>query len=456
MGKQSTKRSQRVLLIPGPFQGHITPMLELGTTLHSKGFSITVAHTIFNSPNPSNHPDFVFLPLSDNLSGADISSRSLIALMKTINTNCQVPLRESLAQIMENPEPYDQVVCIIYDTIMPFAEAVANHLQLPSIILRTNSVSATIAYESLPRLQAAGYIPLQDYMLQDLVPGLQPLRFKDLPISKFGTLKESLEMIADISHIGTSSAIIWNSVDCLEPSALAQLKQHSQVPLFTIGPLHKMAPASSTSLIREDTNCTAWLDKQAPDSVIYVSLGSLALMDEKELAETAWGLANSGQPFLWVVRPGSVHGSEWIENLPEGFKEAIEQKGHIVKWAPQREVLSHGAVGVFWSHCGWNSTLESICEGVPMICKPYSGDQKVNARYLTEVWKVGLPLEGVLERGEIERAIRRLLVDKEGEEMRQRATDMREKLKLSLKRDGSSNNSLNDLTEFILSLQLPK
>ncbi|CAK9187894.1 unnamed protein product [Ilex paraguariensis] len=304
MGKQSTKRSQRVLLIPGPFQGHITPMLELGTTLHSKGFSITVAHTIFNSPNPSNHPDFVFLPLSDNLSGADISSRSLIALMKTINTNCQVPLRESLAQIMENPEPYDQVVCIIYDTIMPFAEAVANHLQLPSIILRTNSVSATIAYESLPRLQAAGYIPLQDYMLQDLVPGLQPLRFKDLPISKFGTLKESLEMIADISHIGTSSAIIWNSVDCLEPSALAQLKQHSQVPLFTIGPLHKMAPASSTSLIKEDTNCSAWLDKQAPDSVIYLEL----------------------KDFPFNEAPSSIHFRSTFGNLPGIFKEEIKVK----------------------------------------------------------------------------------------------------------------------------------
>lgn len=205
----------------------------------------------------------------------------------------------------------------------------------------------------------------------------------------------------------------------------------------------------STSLVKVDDRCISWLDKQAPNSVMYASLGSAATTDEKELVETAWGLANSDQPFLWVVRPGSVSGSEWIELLPEGFSDKIGDRGCVVRWAPQKEVLAHGAVGGFWSHCGWNSTLESICEGVPMICRPCFIDQRVNARYATYVWKIGLELGNTLERGEIERVIKKILVEKEGEEMRQRANDMKENIKACLFEGGSSYNSLNNLLEFL-------
>ncbi|KAF2294444.1 hypothetical protein GH714_011448 [Hevea brasiliensis] len=198
-------------------------------------------------------------------------------------------------------------------------------------------------------------------------------------------------------------------MECLEESELAQQQQQYQVPFFSIGPLCKFATASSSRIIAEDSYCITWLDRQTPNSVIYVSLGSLASMAEKELAEMAWGLANSEQPFLWVIRPNSVCGSEWIELLPKDFKEAVEERGCIVKWAPQKELLANSAVGGFWSHCGWNSTVESICEGVPMICRPCFGDQKVNARYVSHVWKVGLELENELEREKVARAVRRLM-----------------------------------------------
>lgn len=256
-------------------------------------------------------------------------------------------------------------------------------------------------------------------------------------------------MVALSERIRTPSAIIWNTMEYLEYSALTQLRQHYQVPIFAVGPLSKMVRCPSTSFLKEDTNCISWLDKQAPRSVIYVSLGSLATMDETELAETAWGLANSNQPFLWVVRPGSVCGSEWIESFPEGFTEEIRGRGLVLKWAPQKQVLAHSAVGGFWSHCGWNSTLESISEGIPMICRPVMGDQCVNSRYLCYIWRIGLELEH-LDRKVIESTIRRLLVDDEGKEMRQRAIDMKEKAKYSLCNGGSSFKSLNDMVEFLL------
>ncbi|GJR98004.1 UDP-glycosyltransferase 76H1-like protein [Tanacetum coccineum] len=180
-------------------------------------------------------------------------------------------------------------------------------------------------------------------------------------------------------------------------------------------PYNLTKPSPPTNFLKEDTSCIAWLDKQGPKSVIYKSFGSLATLDTQVLTEMAWGLANSNHQFLWAVRPGSVSGSEWIEFVPDGFIEKTKGRGLIVKWAPQKEILAHFAVGGFWSHCGWNSTLESISEGIPMLCQPFIVDQGVNARYVTHVWKIGLELE-CFERGEIERMIRRSYGLEKGDE----------------------------------------
>lgn len=166
-------------------------------------------------------------------------------------------------------------------------------------------------------------------------------------------------------------------------------------------------------------------------------------MNENELREMAKGLSNSKHPFLWVLRPGSL--------LPKDFDEIIGDRGSIVKWAPQKEVLAHKAVGGFWSHCGWNSTLESICAGVAMICQPCFGDQKVNARFVTHVWRVGLEMDNNLVSTEIEKAITRLMVDEEGHELRHRVISLKEKIELCTQEGASFYNSMNELRKCILS-----
>jgi len=281
-------------------------------------------------------------------------------------------------------------------------------------------------------------------------PGLHPLRYKDLPTSAFGPLESILKVYSETVNIRTASAVIINSTSCLESSSLAWLQKQLQVPVYPIGPLHIAASAPS-SLLEEDRSCLEWLNKQKIGSVIYISLGSLALMETKDMLEMAWGLRNSNQPFLWVIRPGSIPGSEWTESLPEEFSRLVSERGYIVKWAPQIEVLRHPAVGGFWSHCGWNSTLESIGEGVPMICRPFTGDQKVNARYLERVWRIGVQLEGELDKGTVERAVERLIMDEEGAEMRKRVINLKEKLQASVKSRGSSFSSLDN---FVNSLKM--
>ncbi|GJY46048.1 UDP-glycosyltransferase 76G1-like protein isoform X2 [Tanacetum coccineum] len=255
-----------------------------------------------------------------------------------------------------------------------------------------------------------------------------------------------------LNQMKGSKGIIWKTYKELEDSSLELIFRDFPIPSFTLGPFHKYFPASSSSLIQQDRTVLSWLDTQPPKSTIYVSFGSVAHITKLEFQEVAYGLANIGVPFLWVVRPGMVRGSTWLESLPEKFLERVGDRGRIVKWSPQQEVLAHPATGCFWTHNGWNSTLESICEGVPMICSPCFVDQPINARYVSDLWKIGIFLEDSFERVGIEIAMKRIMKDKEGAEMRDRICCLKERVNQSLDEGSSSYESLKNLIDYISSL----
>ncbi|XAR66225.1 Cytokinin 7-beta-glucosyltransferase [Bertholletia excelsa] len=450
--KQQSKR-RRLILFPLPLQGHINPMFQLATILHSRGFCITVIHTAFNSLKPSDHPEFTFRPISDGLSEAEASTTDLISLLDLINTKCADPFRKCLAHLLSEASEEEPIACLISDAILHFTGAVARGLNLPRVVLRTGGVSSFVAFAAFPLLLQKSYLPVQESRLEEPVPELPPLRVKDLPVINTGNPEILYKIVADmVRETKASSGVIFNSFEELEHQALTTLQKDFQIPIFPIGPFHKHFPAYSSDLSPNDQkSCISWLDKQAAKSVVYMSFGSIAVVDKAAFLEVAWGLANSGQPFLWVVRPGSVNESEWLDPLPNGFFEMVQRRGKIVKWAPQQQVLAHPAVGAFWTHNGWNSTLESVSEGVPMICTPCFTDQLVNARFVSRVWKIGLHLESGLERRKIERMIRRVLVGKEGEELKERATQLKEKVNQCVKIGGSSHGALESLISSISS-----
>lgn len=449
MAEHVRKRWQLVLVV-SPLQGHMTPILQLGTYLHSKGFSITIAHSKINPPNPSNHSDFIFFPMSDNLSGPG-DFPSFVEFLQALGDNCKPHLQQHVIQMINTQKDtyVKESIIIIYDNLMSFARTVASELSLPSIIMHCSSAAFFPAYKIIPQLHLEGRFHVEDSLLQEIVPELHPFRYKDLPFANL-PIQQALQSVTMITPNTPPSAFIYNTIEVLEPSALTEIHQQYQVPIFTIGPLHKIIPTPSTSFLEEDTSCIPWLNKQSPKSVIYVSLGSIATPDKLFLTQMACGLANSNLPFLWVVRPGSVHGFKWIEFLAEGLVAEMKERGLIVEWAPQKEVLAHNSVGGFWSHCGWNSVLESLSEGVPVLCQPFSVDQLLNARYLSYEWKMGI--EVVWKIDEIEGAIKRLMLGRESEELRQKAMEIREKIQVAISHGGSSQSSLNDLVDFIMSL----
>ncbi|KAL3621141.1 hypothetical protein CASFOL_036053 [Castilleja foliolosa] len=213
----------------------------------------------------------------------------------------------------------------------------------------------------------------------------------------------------------------------------------------------------------DEHECLAWLDSKKLDSVVYVCFGSMVTFTPAQLQETAAGLEASGQDFIWVISQGKHGQDEKNEEdlLPQGFEERTKGKGLIIRgWAPQVMILDHPSVGAFVTHCGWNSTLEGICAGVPMVTWPAFAEQFFNEKLVTEVLEIGVSVgnkkferwgsEGV-PREVVETAVRRIMV---ADEMRSRAKCYKEMAKMAVEEGGSSYSDLNALIDE-LSIYVP-
>lgn len=195
--------------------------------------------------------------------------------------------------------------------------------------------------------------------------------------------------------------------------------------------------------------CVKWLEDQEPCSVIYVCFGSQTVMSEAELVEFAWGLEASKQPLLWAVRDDLIHGESAV--LPSEFLEKVGDRSFFLNWAPQIKVLSHPSVGGFLTHSGWNSTLESISAGVPMICWPFFAEQQTNRRFVSEIWKIGMEMSEVVKREHVEELVRRLMRGDEGKHMRKRVRELRD---ASIRAVGKGSSSYNNMEKFVRELQM--
>ncbi|KAJ9541796.1 hypothetical protein OSB04_028302 [Centaurea solstitialis] len=426
--------------------GHHSPVNPSKHSSHPR-FQITIIHTEYNSPNYSNYPHFTFKSISDDFSevAKQLSvNQDASYYVMYLNKSCKDSFTKCLSKLLADEDDIP-VACLITDAIFYFTQAVADELKIPRLVLRTSSLGCLLGYGFIPISFQKGYfnLPKEDY--ETHVPEFPIMKVKDLVKITINP-QGMVDLVTNfISQMKASSGIIWNTFKELEESALETICQDYRIPSFTLGPFHKYFPASSSSLIEQDRTILSWLDTQAPKSVIYISFGSVASITQSEFHEVAHGIANTGLPFLWVVRPGVVSGSEWLGSLPETFLERLGDKGRVVKWSPQQEVLAHPATGCFWTHNGWNSTLESICEGVPMVCSPCFVDQPINARYVCDVWKIGILLEDGFERVGIEKTIKRVMMDEEGEDIRKRISCLREKVNISLKEGGSSHKSLENV-----------
>ncbi|KAL3628502.1 hypothetical protein CASFOL_027548 [Castilleja foliolosa] len=405
---QNLKNPHHIIIIPPPFQGHINPSIQLTLNLASKGFIITFInthathHQITKSNNKQETHD-VFAG-----SGLDIRYRTISdGFPLTFDRGLH---REQfmMGRIHVLPAHVDEIVgqlvgldprptCLVADTFSTWGYDVARKYGLVFVSLWTQPALVLSVYCHVDLLKKNGHYGSKDICSKDTIdyiPGVKPLDPKNL-VSFFQETDTSTPMHQIIhkafSDVKKADFIICNTVKELEPESISALNLIR--PTFAIGPLfpsHFTSPSIEMNLLSE-SDCTKWLDNKPHGSVLYVSFGSYAHINIEYIKMIANGLLLSGLDFIWVFRPDIVN-SEVTKVLHDGFLERVGKKGLIVPWCKQSAVLSHSSVGGFLTHCGWNSILESVWVGVPLICFPLIGDQITNRKVVVEDWKIGINL----------------------------------------------------------------
>ncbi|XP_022856506.1 7-deoxyloganetic acid glucosyltransferase-like [Olea europaea var. sylvestris] len=478
-----------ILIFPYPLQGHVNSMLKLAELLCLYELHVTMLLSDFNHnrlllhANAKSHfaryPGFRFVTIPDGLPedhprSGDRILEILLSLKETGGPEFR-RLMES-TDCLSDAGARRPITCVIMDGVLSFAIPVLEEKGIPYIYFRTISACSFWAYFCIQEIIDAGEVPLKgkdedkltywkreemDSMVKS-VPGMEGiLRRRDLPgfcrvndVNDPGFQSIKIETGKSIK----AKALILNTFEDLEGPVLDQIRKH--IPnLYSLGPLHahlKARLAAKTSKIlrascsfwKEDLSCLTWLDSQPTKSVIYVSFGSVTQLTQNELSEFWYGLVNSGQRFLWVMRPDSIIGNDGERQIPVELEEGTKARGYLVGWAPQEEVLTHPAVCAFFTHSGWNSTLESITVKMPMICWPYYADQAINSRFVSEVWKLGVDIKDTCDRMIIEKMVRDIMVVRR-EEFLQTTDHMANLARKAISEGGSSYDNLDRLIEFL-------
>ncbi|CAL5376567.1 unnamed protein product [Camellia sinensis] len=341
-----------------------------------------------------------------------------------------------------------KISCLLTDAFLWFAGDLAAEMEVPWVPYWTaGSCSLSIHfYTDLIRTTLGnvntGILENIDKTLK-FIPGLSAVSVDDLPD---GIILGNLESpIAQMLHnmglkLPKAAAVVLNSFEELEPATAKDLKSKLQKVLH-VGPSILSSPAPSDS---DETGCLLWLDNQKPASVAYISFGTITTPPPNEVLALAETLVSSKVPFLWSLRDHSRH------LFPKGFVENTVAFGKVVSWAPQLQVLAHPSVGVFVTHCGWNSILESITGGVPMICRPFFGDQTLNSRMVQDAWRIGVRVEGgVFTKSGTTSSLELVLSQEEGKKMRENIKVLKQNAIEAVGPNGSSSENFKDLLEVI-------
>ncbi|KAH0681469.1 hypothetical protein KY284_022554 [Solanum tuberosum] len=460
-----------VAFLPSPGMGHITPLFEFAKRLvihhgfHVSFFVITTGASAAQNElfRPENLPaDFtaVEIPPVENISSFFTDD------MKVVTQLC-IMVRESLKHLpsllMEK-----RPKALIIDLFCTDAFEICEKLSIPVYSFFTASTILMAFSLYLPTLDREVEGEFVDLPEPIQTPGCTPICPHDiLDQVKDRKNDEYKWYLLNVSRLPLAAGIFVNSWDDLEPVSLKALRENlffQKIPLppvYTIGPLIKQGEV----VTEKDAEILAWLDNQPPDSVLFVVFGSGGTLTSEQLTELACGLEMSQQRFILVARkPSDASASAAYFNvgsdendpllyLPEGFVKKTEGRGLVVpSWAPQTSILNHPSTGAFLSHCGWNSTLESVIHGVPIIAWPLYAEQRMNATLLAEEAGVALkfskdPGEELVDRNEIEKNVRIVIEGEKGKAIRMRAKELKERAKIALNSGGSSYESLCSIVQ---------
>ncbi|XP_051131591.1 UDP-glycosyltransferase 73D1-like [Andrographis paniculata] len=412
MPSSSSSHSQQphFVLIPLLAQGHMIPMIDMAKLLAHHGVIaslVTTPHNVsrfhtyirravaaglhirlIEIPFPSQEVGLP--PGCENLDS--VPSRDLIRKFYTALDMLQSPLEQHLTHT--SPPP----TCIISDKCLSWTSAMAAKFRVPRLVFHGMCCFSLLTSHNVKLHRP--HLTVESDSEPFLIPGL-PVHVKikrsQLPGS-FVALPD-LDDIRDQMQEAESNAygVVVNTFTELEGGCAEEYGKAIKKKVWCIGPvslcnkeaLDKFERGNRASI--DQRNCLDWLDAMKPKSVVYACLGSQCRLIPAQLIELGLGLENSKHPFIWVIKTGDRFDElqQWL--LEERFEERVAGRGLVIKgWAPQVLILSHPAIGGFLTHCGWNSTIEGVCSGVPMITWPMFAEQFLNEKLIVEILGIGI------------------------------------------------------------------
>ncbi|XP_050240138.1 phloretin 4'-O-glucosyltransferase-like [Quercus robur] len=441
---------QQFVIVTFPAQGHINPAFQFAEHLIRLGVHVTFFTTIgahrrgmIKSPPTDG---LSFTTFSDGYDDGVVPMDDAKKQWDQLKCNGSKALTDLIVSTANKQ-------CIVYTMLLPWVADVARELHLPSALLWIQPAMVFDIYYYY-------YNGFTDVIGNDSddrpscsiqLPGLPLLATRDLPSFLLASNPYALvlpQFQAQLEALVKESnpRVLMNTFDALEPEALKALEK---LNLVSIGPLVPYSILDGRDPSNGSKNYIKWLNSKSESSVIYVSFGSLLVLKKQQMEEIARGLLDCGRPFLWVIRA-----KESGEEEELSCREELEQMGMIVPWCSQVEVLSHPSLGCFVTHCGWNSTLESLVLGVPMVAFPQWSDQGTNAKLIEDVWKTGVRVtvnkDGIVEGDEIKRCLELAVGDGERREaIRRNAKKWKELAIEAAKEVGSSYNNLKAFVDEI-------
>ncbi|XP_050223447.1 UDP-glycosyltransferase 83A1-like [Mercurialis annua] len=451
-----------VILVPYPAQGHVAPLMKLAYKLASHGIKVTFVNTqsihlkivSAMSPEIADRCPISLATIPDRLE----SNPDELDTWELLEDGPKY-MRVHLQNLIENVNQMNrdaQVTHFIGDIANGWALEVAKKMCIKTAAFIPYGLGNLALVLHAPKLIEDGIIDIYGLPIQEepvsLSKEIPAWNINELLWSTNGDSKGQKFIYRNFvkntpEYFRISDSVIVNSFYELEPSAY-----HLITNILPIGPLLENSQFGPFvgNLWSEDSTCLKWLDQQPNGSVIYVAFGSSVVCNQKQLIELAHGLEITGRPFLWVVRSDFTTDNEAKAEFLNGFTERIQNYGKIVKWAPQENVLAHPSVACFFTHCGWNSTMEGVSMGVPFLCWPYIVDQFHNRDYICEGWNVGLAVnpdeEGIVTRHEIKSKIEKLVSNKD---FKDNSLKLKEMAKKSVGEGGSSYKNFTNFVDQI-------
>ncbi|XP_058083875.1 UDP-glycosyltransferase 86A1 [Magnolia sinica] len=463
-----TKHKLHALFIPYPLQGHLIPAVHLAIKLASKGFTITFVNTqaihhqiskAKSSSGSSNDNNDIFaharqsgldiryMTVSDGLPVEFNRSLNHDQFMATLLHILSAHIDDLIRKITQEGPP---IACMIADTFFVWPSTIAKKYGLINVSLWTEPALVFTLYYHMHLLRRHGHFACNDNRedIIDYIPGVAAIDPADLPSylqdADISTVVHQIIFKA-FAEAKDADYILCNTVYELEPETISAL--HIKKPFYAIGPTFPFNSSKSIVAMSlwPESDCTKWLDSKPAGSVLYISFGSYAPVRKKDLEEIAMGVLHSQVNFIWVLRP-YIMSSDAEDPLPVGFMEECRERGIIVPWCCQMAVLSHPSVGGFLTHCGWNSILESVWCGVPMLCYPLLTDQFTNHKLVVDDWKIGIDIRRCnrsVTRNEVSAKIKALMATELGDDLRKEIKEVRRALENTLKPNGSSEKNID-------------